>query len=212
MFEIICVTNRKLCRESFLTRLARVAEARPAAIILREKDLPPSAYRVLAADALAICEARGVPLIVNKYAEEAIALGAPGLHMPLPFLRTMPPWTKASFARLGTSVHRPEEVAEAVSYGANYVIAGHIYDTDCEKGVPGRGTVFLKQTLAAARQKARALGLPGAFPVYGIGGITAGNICEIRAAGAAGACVMTGFMTCPDPVAYMAELKGALGI
>ena len=40
MSEVLCVTNRQLCREDFLTRLERIAAAKPAGIILREKDLP----------------------------------------------------------------------------------------------------------------------------------------------------------------------------
>lgn len=61
MSDILCVTNRSLCREDFLTRLERIAAAGPAGVILREKDLPPEDYRALAERALALCRARGCP-------------------------------------------------------------------------------------------------------------------------------------------------------
>ena len=44
MSDILCVTNRRLCSEDFLTQLGKIAEARPAGIILREKDLPEEEY------------------------------------------------------------------------------------------------------------------------------------------------------------------------
>ena len=40
MFDLLCLTDRTLCREPFLDRVAAIAAARPAALILREKDLP----------------------------------------------------------------------------------------------------------------------------------------------------------------------------
>ena len=39
MSDIIVITNRSLCREDFLTRIEKIALARPAAIVLREKDM-----------------------------------------------------------------------------------------------------------------------------------------------------------------------------
>ena len=45
------------------------------------------------------------------------------------------------------------------------------------------------------------------IPVYAIGGISAGNIAYVRGAGAAGACVMSGAMTCPDIENYLGDLK-----
>ena len=51
MFDLLCLTDRTLCREPFLDRVAAIAAARPAALILREKDLPEDQYQALAAQA-----------------------------------------------------------------------------------------------------------------------------------------------------------------
>ena len=53
MSDILCVTSRALCGEEFLTRLDRIAAARPAGILLREKDLSEGDYEALARQALA---------------------------------------------------------------------------------------------------------------------------------------------------------------
>ena len=45
------------------------------------------------------------------------------------------------------------------------------------------------------------------IPVYAIGGISPENIAAVRAAGAKGACVMSGAMTCEDPAAFLASFK-----
>ena len=49
---------------------------------------------------------------------------------------------------------------EAERLGATYVTAGHIFTTDCKKGLPPRGLDFLKNVCDAVT-----------IPVYGIGGI-----------------------------------------
>ena len=67
MSDFICITNRKLCREPFIERVKSVAESKPKAIVLREKDLDESEYILLAADVLKIGEKYGVPIIFHRF-------------------------------------------------------------------------------------------------------------------------------------------------
>ena len=196
MSEILCVTNRQLCREDFLTRLERIAAAGPAGIILREKDLPEADYRRLAEQVLERCRRHGVPCILHSFPDAAADLGAEGLHLPLPLLRALPAGRRAAFRRLGASCHSVAEAREAEALGCTYITAGHIFDTACKAGTPGRGLDFLREVCAAV-----------GIPVYAIGGIAPENFRAVRAAGAAGGCVMSGLMTCPDPAAYLAAFE-----
>ena len=195
MSDIICFTNRTLCRESFLTRIEAVAKARPAGIVLREKDLSPEAYKALAGSVLEICKAYDVPCILHTFAEAAAELGADQLHMPLPLLRRMGPEKRAGFSVLGASCHSADDAREAEALGCTYITAGHVFDTDCKKGLPGRGLPFLRAVCESV-----------SIPVYAIGGIGPGNAAAVRETGAAGLCVMSGAMTCADPAAYFAGL------
>ena len=111
MSDILCVTSRQLCREDFLARLERIAAARPAGIVLREKDLSPAAYRALAGQVLEICRRRGVPCILHAFPDIAEELGADGLHLPLPALRLLSPESRKRFRRLGASCHSAAEPA-----------------------------------------------------------------------------------------------------
>ncbi|MGN0159262.1 MAG: thiamine phosphate synthase [Brotaphodocola sp.] len=192
MSDIICVTNRALCEEDFLTRLEKVAAAHPAAIILREKDLPETEYQALAGQALAICKEYGVPCILHSFTDAAIALGADAIHMPLHLLRSMTEEQKNKFRMIGASCHSTADAIEAQQLGCTYITAGHIFATDCKKGLPGRGLEFLKDVCESV-----------SIPVFAIGGISKESIASVRGAGAKGACIMSGLMRCENVITYL---------
>ncbi len=180
MCKLICVTNRKLCGD-FLGQVANIAAARPDRIILREKDLEEDAYRKLAEEVLRI-----TPCTLHCYARTAMQLGVREIHLPLPVFREMQ--ERQYFDTIGVSCHSAAEAREAQRLGASYIIAGHIFATDCKKGLPPRGTAFLKEIKASVD-----------IPVYAIGGITENNAAEVIAAGADGICLMSGFMQSREP-------------
>lgn len=192
MSDIICVTNRSLCGDDFLKRVERIAAAGAAGIILREKDLSESEYRDLAKPVMKICLAHNVPCILHSFTDAAIELGAEAIHMPLGLLREMPAAKKAKFRLIGASCHSLAEALEARRLGCGYITAGHVFDTECKRDLPGRGLEFLRAVCAGVD-----------IPVYGIGGIARENIAGVRAAGADGACVMSGLMRCADVEEYL---------
>lgn len=198
MFDLLCLTDRTLCREPFLDRVAAIAAARPAALILREKDLPEDQYQALAAQVLDLCRQAGVPCILHTFVGAARALGARAIHLPLPVLRTLSAGERAAFPALGASCHSVEEAWEAVALGATYLTAGHVFATTCKAGLPGRGVAFLAQVCAAVP-----------CPVYAIGGVGPENLPALAQAGAKGGCVRSPLMTCPDPGAYLRQWKEA---
>ena len=78
-----------------------------------------------------------------------------------------------------------EEAKEAEQLGASYLTAGHIYATDCKRGLPPRGLGFLKEVCREV-----------SIPVYGIGGIKFDEEQwnDMKKCGAVGGCVMSGMM------------------
>jgi len=196
MSNIICVTNRRLCRTNFLYQIEKIAEAGPMAIILREKDLSREEYRNLAKSVLSICKKYETPCIIHSFVNVAKELHVNALHLPLSILRTLPNEEKGAFKILGASCHSVEEAQAAEALGCTYITAGHIFDTDCKKGLPGRGLEFLKRVCNSV-----------SIPVYAIGGITQQNLSEVMASGAAGACVMSAAMLAKDPRTYILNLK-----
>jgi thiamine-phosphate diphosphorylase len=191
---LICVTSRKLCRDDFLSRLKQLAQGKPYAIMLREKDLSLTEYECLAAKVKEICDLYGVPLIINQNIATAAKLKTNNIQLSISDLRLCK--NEVSKLIVGCSVHSVSEAKEAEKLGASYLVAGHIFPTDCKKGVPPRGLWFLKEVCASVT-----------IPVFAIGGITRDKVKAVTQAGAKGVCVMSQAMTCTNPVNLAKSFK-----
>lgn len=196
MSDIICVTNKKLCADDFLNRIDEIAKAGVKAVILREKELGEEEYFSLASEVKRICGLRGVRFIPHSFTNIAHKLGCNALHIPLGALKELDEREKTRFDVLGTSVHSVDDALKAQSLGCTYLVAGHIFETDCKKGLAGRGLSFLGEVCKAVD-----------LPVYAIGGINEKNIGSVRNAGACGACVMSSLMCADDVRGYLRELN-----
>ena len=109
------------------------------------------------------------------------------IHLPLPVLEANA-GLLSDFQAVGTSVHSLDEARRAAALGANYMTAGHIFNTQCKAGLPGRGLDFLSLICKESP-----------VPVFAIGGITPENMPDILKAGAAGGCMMSSLMTAENP-------------
>ena len=187
MSDILCVTNRILCKEDFLQRVEEIAANKPKGMILREKDLSEKEYKELAEKVLVICKTYDVPCMLHSFIDVAMELGAENIHLPLHILRKMDEKTKETFKIIGASCHSVEEAIEAERLGCTYITAGHVFVTDCKKGLAPRGLEFLQNVCKSV-----------SIPVYAIGGISSENMDDVRKMGAAGACVMSGLMRCEN--------------
>lgn len=182
--NVITVTNRKLSSRPFMEQMERVVKLHPKAVILREKDLSEEEYAELAAQILTLCKQYQVPCMLHTYLETARKLQHPYIHLSL-FLLKENSEKLSDFLAVGCSIHSVEEAKEAQKLGATYLTTGHIYTTDCKKGLPPRGLDFLREVCNAVT-----------IPVYAIGGIHAGTgqIREVMECGASGACIMSEMM------------------
>lgn len=199
MFKLLSVTSRTLCKEDFLARVGAICAAGIDGIILREKDLSEREYQSLAINVLRICREKGTPCAMHTYVTAAKSLHAEALHLPLQAFLSLGEAEKRAFPTIGVSCHSLDDVMAAQDGGCSYVTLGHIFATDCKRGLPGRGPDFLTDVCRHA-----------SVPVYAIGGIDKDNIARVRDAGASGACIMSGLMACPNPAAYLEELHHAL--
>lgn len=188
---LFLITNRKLCKDDFLSRINQLAKGKPDAIVLREKDLNQMEYEELALKVKAICDKNDVAFIVNQNIDIATKLRTCGIHLSMKDLKLH--HNKIScFTRVGASVHSVEEAKEAQILGATYLIAGHIFPTECKKNLHPRGLPFLKSVCEAVE-----------IPVLAIGGITLEKVSEILKMGAYGSCIMSEAMTCENPDKFL---------
>lgn len=170
---------------AYLKQLAYVASLHPKAMVLREKDLTEEKYEELAKTVIRLCEQAGTTLILHRFPEVVQHLGYDKLHLPLEMLKNT--GQPEGLTLLGTSIHSVEDAKEAEQLGADYVFAGNIFETDCKKGLSGRGLEFLETVCKAVN-----------IPVYAIGGITEEKMPQILGTGAVGGCMMSGFMQLKD--------------
>ncbi|WP_417577605.1 thiamine phosphate synthase [Phascolarctobacterium succinatutens] len=136
----------------------------------------------------ALCDSFNVPLIINDRLDIAMAVGAAGVHLgqdDLPCAAARKLLGKDYI--IGVSAHNPAEAKAALQSGADYLGCGAVFGTATKADVKKLGTDGL-----AAICKAKGL------PVVGIGGVTADNYREVRAAGADGAAIVSGILAQPD--------------
>lgn len=136
----------------------------------------------------ALCDSFKVPLIINDRLDIAMAVGAAGVHLgqddlPCAAARRI----LGEDYLIGVSAHNPAEAKAALQSGADYLGCGAVFGTATKADVKKLGTEGLE-----AICKAKGL------PVVGIGGVTADNYREVRAAGADGAAIVSGILAQPD--------------
>lgn len=178
-----CLQGREL--------LVCVREALEGGVTLVQYRAKTASSAEMYAEALqlkALCDSFKVPLIINDRLDIAMAVGAAGVHLgqddlPCAAARKL----LGEDYIIGVSAHNPAEAKAALQSGADYLGCGAVFGTATKADVQKLGTNGL-----AAICKAKGL------PVVGIGGVTADNYREVRAAGADGAAIVSGILAQPD--------------
>lgn len=175
--RLVVITNRQLCHDDFLTRLSVLADMGVGKIIVREKDLPDNEYAKLFSDIKKVCSNTQTQIIGNYFEDISKSCHADGFQYSYnKFMEK----SSRKFKTEGVSVHSLEEALNAEKNGADHLIAGHIFQTDCKKGLPPRGLDFLKKICDNVN-----------IPVYAIGGINTENYQGCINVGAYGVCIMS---------------------
>ncbi len=192
--KVIVVTDRRIMNLQFTEKMASLCESGADMIILREKDLMEPEYRYLAIESAAICTEYGVPLCINNYPDTAKAMGIENVQLPLKKMRVLE--DREELKSIGVSVHSLKESEEAAKLGADYLIVGPIFPTECKPGVEPKGPKLIGEILGKVN-----------LPVYAIGGITPYNVKYVAIEGASGVCIRSSAMTSDNPAILFRELR-----
>lgn len=152
---------------------------------------------------LPLCQAAGVPFILNDDPELASELGADGVHIgqedgSLASARTMMGEGKL----IGRSTHSLEQARAALAEGFDCIGFGPLFPTPTKLGRPGIGL----QDVATME---REVGVH--IPAFCIGGIRRDNLNEVLAAGARRVVIVSDLLTADDSKAATAEVVARLG-
>ena len=183
----IVITNRTLVQGDFFEQMQKVILLHPHAVILREKDLPDEEYKMLAEKVLDMCREEDVNCFLHSRITIAKSLGCGRIHLSIPVIEEMKEEEQRNlrkdFQEISVSCHSMEDMKTAVKTGATQIILGTIFETECKKGLKGKGLEFVREICKACP-----------VPVYAIGGINMERLPQVIDAGAAGGCMMSGFM------------------
>ena len=189
----IVITNRHLVQGDFLKQLEKVTKLHLHALILREKDLADDAYESLAKKVFDLCKREDITFFLHTKIEIARKIGCQNIHLSIPVLKGLSETEKKAltedFCEISISCHSMEDVEIAMAGGATQTILGTIFETECKKGVLGKGVEFVREIC----QKCP-------LPVYAIGGMNLQRLPLVIDAGAAGCCMMSGFMQTTKPL------------
>ena len=160
----------------------------------------------LAAALAGVARPAGAWLVVNDRVDVALAAGARGVQLGA---RSLPVASARRIlgerGRIGASVHRAPEGAEATRQGADWIFAGTIWATPSHPGWEGWGPGFLAEVRSVAP----------AVPVLAIGGVSEVRVAEVMSCGAAGVAVIRGIWDAPDPLEaarrYLEALAASAG-
>lgn len=188
-YSIYLVTDDGCLQGRALIDCVRVAlEGGVTLVQYRAKTASSAEMYAEALQLKALCDSFNVPLIINDRLDIAMAVGAAGVHLgqddlPCAAARKL----LGEDYIIGVSAHNPAEAKAALQSGADYLGCGAVFGTATKADVKKLGTEGLT---AICREKG--------LPVVGIGGVTADNYREVRAAGADGAAIVSGILAQPD--------------
>ena len=194
------ISNRKLCEnENLEKQIEKIFLAYEKKIILknfdivaltlREKDLNKNEYLKLIEKVYPICQKYKINLILHQNYDLNLddKYKIDGIHLSYNIFKSLNENIKAElikkYKRIGVSIHSLDEAKEVESLGASYVVAGHIFETDCKKSLEPRGLKFIEDLSSAL-----------SIPIFAIGGIDEKNSLSVINNGAFSICIMSTLM------------------
>ena len=119
--------------------------------------------------------------IVNDRVDVALACGVHGVQLTHKSIAVPDVQRIAPALRIGASVHSPEEARDAELAGADWCVAGHVFETPSHPGEPRRESTFIDEVVAAV-----------SVPVIAIGGIRPEHVRSLVHRGAHGVAAIRG--------------------
>lgn len=178
--SLFYVTDRQRTRYPLARVTSEAVAGGVNVIILRERDLGSSAYRVLATTLQGQTQDCGTSLFLTNRIQLVQELGLPGIH-----LSQMGP--EPSVARevlgpdvwIGLSVHAVDDLVDERLRHLDYLIAAPVYETNSK---PGRTSLGEEGLAAICRRTA--------LPVLALGGIGLDQVAKVVATGVRGVAVI----------------------
>ncbi len=189
-FGLYLITDRRLVKGPFYEVIEEALKGGVEALQLREKDLTAGELYAMACRLREITSRYGAKLFINDRVDVALAAGADGVHLAqagLP-LRAVRKVTGGKILA-GLSTHTLREALDAEAAGADFITFGPVFETPSKRRYgPPRGLGELEDVAGRV-----------SLPVFGLGGIKAGNVADLLRAGAAGVALISAILASRRP-------------
>jgi len=194
--RLFAMTTDSICRAAdFGVRAAAIAAAGPAvALVVRAPDSTTAQHAAFAERITALARPPQAAVFVHARPDLARTVGAAGVHLRAGDLAPGDARLVLGDGWIGRSVHSREEAEAALDEGADYLMAGSVFETASHPGRPPLGLTWLAEIAKLGR------------PVLAIGGITPARAAAVRDAGAWGAAVIAAAWDAGDPAAATTAL------
>jgi thiazole tautomerase (transcriptional regulator TenI) len=126
--------------------------------------------------------------IINDRVDIALACGVQAVQLTHKSIAVPDVQAIAPALRIGASVHSPEEARDAEQAGADWCVAGHVFETESHPDAPRREKTFITDVVAAV-----------SFPVIAIGGIRPEHVHSLVHRGAHGVAAIRGIWNDENP-------------
>ena len=126
--------------------------------------------------------------IINDRVDIALACGVQGVQLTHKSIAVADVQAMAPALLIGASVHSSEEARDAERAGADWCVAGHVFETESHPGEPRREKTFVSDVVAAV-----------SFPVIAIGGIRPEHVHSLVHRGAHGVAAIRGIWNDENP-------------
>ncbi|PHB32054.1 thiamine phosphate synthase [Bacillus toyonensis] len=138
-------------------------------------------------------------LVINDRIDIAILLNIPRVQLGYRSADVRLVKEKFSYLHVGYSVHSLEEAIVAFKNGADSLVYGHVFPTDCKKGVPARGLEEISDIASCL-----------SIPITAIGGITPENTVDVLTNGVSGIAIMSGIVSSSNPYSKAKSYKESI--
>ncbi|WP_251525326.1 thiamine phosphate synthase [Metabacillus litoralis] len=138
-------------------------------------------------------------LVINDRLDVALVNQLPNIHLPghsfsVGKVRELEP-----SLRIGRSVHSLSEALESEKDGADYLLFGHVFETNSKANLTPRGIKQLAEICQSVQ-----------IPVIAIGGIVPNTISKLPGVNVSGIAVMSYVIASEDPHHALLEIKDSL--
>lgn len=197
--KLYLVTDRDLSLGRSLEEVVSEAVAGGVTLVqLREKDAATGEFIELAGRLMKILTPLGIPLIINDRVDVALAIDADGVHigqsdMPYETARRLLGPDKI----IGLSVENMDDLIKANSLDVDYVGISPVYGTPTKTDTAEPfGLEGLRKAVNMSKH-----------PTVAIGGMNAGTIADVMAAGTDGVAVVSAICSAENIREAAAQLK-----